>query len=103
MLVDFFNTPPDQINEQELQDYFLQRKRPICSLTRVDTACTKILLGASPSTPCATLEFIRLWRTTHLLEAGVNIRRIQQYLGHSSLNTTMVYLHLTKQGHVKNL
>jgi len=26
MLVDFFNKPPDQINEQELQDYFLQRK-----------------------------------------------------------------------------
>ena len=36
---------------------------------------------------------------THLLEAGVNIRRIQQYLGHRSLNTTMIYLHLTTQGH----
>ena len=36
---------------------------------------------------------------THLLEAGVNIRRIQQYLGHSSLNSTMVYLNLTTQGH----
>jgi integrase/recombinase XerD len=32
---------------------------------------------------------------THLLEAGVNLRLIQQYLGHRSLNTTMVYLHLT--------
>ncbi len=38
---------------------------------------------------------------THLLEAGVNIRRIQQYLGHTSLSTTMVYLHLTTQGHEK--
>ncbi len=36
---------------------------------------------------------------THLLEAGVNIRRIQQYLGHSSLASTMIYLHLTTQGH----
>jgi integrase/recombinase XerD len=36
---------------------------------------------------------------THLLEAGVNIRRIQQYLGHHSLTSTMVYLHLTTQGH----
>ncbi len=32
---------------------------------------------------------------THLLEAGVNLRLIQQYLGHRSLQTTMIYLHLT--------
>ena len=33
-----------------------------------------------------------------MLEAGVNLRVIQQYLGHSSLETTMVYLHLTHKG-----
>jgi site-specific recombinase XerD len=32
---------------------------------------------------------------THLLEAGVSLKVIQKYLGHSSLQTTMVYLHLT--------
>jgi integrase/recombinase XerD len=35
---------------------------------------------------------------THLLEAGVNPRLIQRYLGHAQLETTMIYLHLTHKG-----
>lgn len=35
---------------------------------------------------------------THALEAGVNLRLIQRYLGHRSLQTTTLYLHLTNAG-----
>jgi site-specific recombinase XerD len=35
---------------------------------------------------------------THLLEAGVSLKAIQKFLGHKSLQTTMVYLHLTETG-----
>ena len=35
---------------------------------------------------------------THLLEAGVNLRLIQKYMGHASLASTMIYLHVTTAG-----
>ena len=34
---------------------------------------------------------------THLLEAGTNIRHVQFLLGHRSLNSTIVYLHVTRK------
>ena len=33
---------------------------------------------------------------THLFEAGVSLKNIQKYLGHSSLQTTLVYIHITE-------
>lgn len=33
---------------------------------------------------------------THMLENGINIRIIQQFLGHTSIKTTSVYLHIAR-------
>lgn len=45
-----------------------------------------------------SIHTLRHSYATHLLEAGVNLRSIQQFLGHAQLETTMVYLHLTNKG-----
>lgn len=39
---------------------------------------------------------------THLIEAGVPIQHVQQCLGHRSLVTTMIYLHVTESGREKS-
>ena len=43
-----------------------------------------------------TCHTLRHCYATHLLDAGVSVRLVSQYLGHRSLKPTLVYLHLTE-------
>ena len=45
-----------------------------------------------------SIHTLRHCYATHLLEAGTNPRVIQRYMGHSKLETTMVYFHFTQKG-----
>jgi integrase/recombinase XerD len=53
------------------------------------------LLASGINKP-ACVHTLRHSYATRILEAGVNLRQIQEYLGHRSIMTTMIYTHLTE-------
>ena len=60
----------------------------------IQTVLKKALYQANISKKIS-VHNLRHSYATHLLEAGIDIRIIQKYLGHKSIQSTMIYTHLT--------
>ncbi len=70
-----------------------QKPMPYCNVQDAFRAALK----ESGINKRASVHTLRHSYATHLLEAGVNLRQIQDNLGHNSPATTALYTHLTEQ------
>ena len=68
------------------------------SRSSVQGAFKRARLKAGITKRYVSIHTLRHSYATHLLENGVHIRAIQKYMGHTNLETTMKYLHLTSYG-----
>jgi site-specific recombinase XerD len=57
--------------------------------------CLRLAVAAAQLPKGTCVHTLRHSYATHLLDAGVSIRLISAYLGHTSLETTLIYAHLT--------
>jgi integrase/recombinase XerD len=95
-------TRRDAESQAKAQAQIMQSATEPIGESTLQNAFRKAVLESGLAGPAGRLErkitihTLRHSYATHMLEEGVHLRVISSYLGHASIDQTMVYTHLTK-------
>src|SRR3989338_7818845 len=87
---------------KEKKDYVFESERSGKLTERTAQKIFKQALQRAGIKKEATFHSLRHSFATHLLENGVDVRYVQELLGHTNIRTTQIYTHITNPG-LKNI
>ena len=90
------------INLRDKDDYVFESERGGRLTTRTAQIIFEKALAAAGIKKDATFHSLRHSFATHLLENGVDVRYVQELLGHANIRTTQIYTHVTNPS-IKNI
>lgn len=90
------------INLRDKNDFIFASERGGKLTTRTAQIIFERALAAANIGKDATFHSLRHSFATHLLENGVDVRYVQELLGHANIRTTQIYTHVTNPS-IKNI
>ena len=78
--------------------FFLSNRRTRISREAVHSMVKKSLLRAGLDASKYSAHKLRHTAATLMLQNGVDVRTLQELLGHEHLNTTQIYTHVSDEG-----
>lgn len=86
------------VNLRDKNDYVFASERGGKLTTRTAQIIFEKALASASIEKDATFHSLRHSFATHLLENGVDVRYVQELLGHANIRTTQIYTHMTNPG-----